>query len=376
MKSRLYITVLSFAVVAGVLSGCSSATKDKQTQLAELKTQQAKLAVEVRKLEGEIAKENPGAANEKSKDVAVSQLALRPFDYFVQTQGAIEAVDNILVSAKTAGIISQVFVKEGDNVSKGQILAQIDNSIVLRNIEEVKSGMDLANTVYQRQKNLWDQKIGTEVQYLQAKNNKESLEKRLATLNEQLDMSRIKSPIEGSVDEVSLKIGQNAAPGLPAFRVISGDKLKVKSNVSESYVTSIHKGDRVRISFSDINKTIEARVTFVGKSINQLSRTFPVEVALPADDDFRSNMIGVLRVIFHSEPAAIVVPINLVQEINGQKVVYTAEMDGAKLVARRNVVEVAGVFDNLAQIKTGLKAGDKIITVGYQGLNDGELVKI
>ncbi len=376
MKSRLYITVLSFAVVAGVLSGCSSATKDKQTQLAELKTQQSKLAVEVRKLEGEIAKENPGAANEKSKDVAVSQLALRPFDYFVQTQGAIEAVDNILVSAKTAGIISQVFVKEGDNVSKGQILAQIDNSIVLRNIEEVKSGMDLANTVYQRQKNLWDQKIGTEVQYLQAKNNKESLEKRLATLNEQLDMSRIKSPIEGSVDEVSLKIGQNAAPGLPAFRVISGDKLKVKSNVSESYVTSIHKGDRVRISFSDINKTIEARVTFVGKSINQLSRTFPVEVALPADDDFRSNMIGVLRVIFHSEPAAIVVPINLVQEINGQKVVYTAEMDGAKLVARRNVVEVAGVFDNLAQIKTGLKAGDKIITVGYQGLNDGELVKI
>ena len=376
MKSTFYVSILALAVMAGVLSGCSSATKDKQTQLAELKTQQAKLAVEVRKLEGEIAKENPAALNEKSKDVAVSQLALRRFDYFVQTQGAIEAVDNILVSAKTAGIISQVFVKEGDNVSKGQILAQIDNSIVLRNIEEVKSGMDLANTVYQRQKNLWDQKIGTEVQYLQAKNNKESLEKRLATLNEQLDMSRIKSPIEGSVDEVSLKIGQNAAPGLPAFRVISGDKLKVKSNVSESYVTSIHKGDRVRISFSDINKTIEARVTFVGKSINQLSRTFPVEVALPADDDFRSNMIGVLRVIFHSEPAAIVVPINLVQEINGQKIVYTAEMDGAKLVARRNVVEVAGVFDNLAQIKTGLKAGDKIITVGYQGLNDGELVKI
>ena len=376
MKSTFYVSILALAVMAGVLSGCSSATKDKQTQLAKLKTQQAKLAVEVRKLEGEIAKENPAALNEKSKDVAVSQLALRRFDYFVQTQGAIEAVDNILVSAKTAGIISQVFVKEGDNVSKGQILAQIDNSIVLRNIEEVKSGMDLANTVYQRQKNLWDQKIGTEVQYLQAKNNKESLEKRLATLNEQLDMSRIKSPIEGSVDEVSLKIGQNAAPGLPAFRVISGDKLKVKSNVSESYVTSIHKGDRVRISFSDINKTIEARVTFVGKSINQLSRTFPVEVALPADDDFRSNMIGVLRVIFHSEPAAIVVPINLVQEINGQKIVYTAEMDGAKLVARRNVVEVAGVFDNLAQIKTGLKAGDKIITVGYQGLNDGELVKI
>ncbi len=376
MKSTFYITLFVAVVFAGVLSGCSSAPKDKQTQLTELKAQQAKLASEVRRLEAEIEKESPGTVKEKSKEVAVATLSPRPFDYFVQTQGAIEAVDNITVSAKTAGIIVQVFVKEGDVVAKGQILAQIDNSIVLRNIEEVKSGMELANTVYQRQKNLWDQKIGTEVQYLQAKNNKETLEKRLATLNVQLDMSRIKSPIDGSVDEVSLKIGQNAAPGQPAFRVVSGDRLKVKSNVSESYVTAIHKGDKVSISFSDINKTIEARVTFVGKTINQLSRTFPVEVALPPNEDFRSNMTGVLRVIFHSEPAAIVVPINLVQDINGQKVVYTAELNGTKMVARRNVVEVAGVYDNLAQIKTGLKAGDKIITVGYQGLNDGELVKI
>lgn len=374
MKSKLYVTALSLIVTAVILSSCSSASKDKNTQLTELKAQQAKLATEIRKLEGEIAKENPETKKARMKDVGITQLTPKSFDYFVQTQGSIEAVDNILVSARTAGVISEVMVREGDVVSKGQTLAQIDNSMILRSIEEMKSAQDLAKTVYERQKNLWDQKIGTEVQYLQAKNNKENLEKRLATLNEQLDMSRIKSPVNGSVDEVSLKIGQNAAPGLPAFRVVSVDKLKMKANVSEAYVISINKGDKVKLSFPDINKELEATVTFVGKTINQLSRTFPVEVALPSLADLRPNMSGVLKVIFKTVPDALTVPVNVVQDINGQKIVYTAEAEGNNQVARRKVIEVAGIYGNFAQIK-GLKAGDKVITVGYQGLNDGELIK-
>ena len=376
MKSIRTISPILIAAMIALLPGCSSTTKDKPTQLAEMKAQQAKLAVEIHRLEDEIAAENPEGVVVRSKDVVVLELKPRSFDYFVQTQGAIEAVDNILVSARTMGVISQVFVKEGDEVTKGQTMAQIDNSIVLRNIEEVKSGLELATSVYQRQKNLWDQKIGTEVQYLQARNSKESLEKRLATLHEQLDMSRIKSPIDGSVDEVSLKIGQNAAPGAPAFRVVSGDKLKMKSNVSESYVTSIDKGNKAKLTFSDINKTVEAQITFVGKTINTLSRTFPVEVALPADEDLRPNMTGVLRVIFHTEPAAIVVPVNVVQEINGQKIVYTAMPEGNQWVAHKNIVEVGGIYDNLAEIKKGLASGDKIITTGYQGLNEGEFIKM
>ena len=374
MKSRLY-TNLSLAILVGIFTACSSSSADKPSQLKTLKTQQAELSTKISKLEKEIAAANPDSTSAKSKEVAVSQLALRPFDYYIQTQGAVVAVDNILVSARTMGVITQVFVKEGDVVTVGQTLAQIDNSILYRNVEELKSGLELATTVFERQKNLWNQKIGTEVQYLQAKNGKENLEKRLATLNEQLEMSRIKSPINGSVDDVEAKIGENTAPGAPAFRVVSGDKLKVKANISEAYVTSINKGDRVSIAFSDINKSIEARVTFVGKTINQLSRTFPVEVALLSNKDLRPNMTGVLKVIFHTESAAIVVPMNVVQDINGQKVVYTAQLDGKKMIARKNVVEVEGVYGNLAHVK-GLKAGDKIITVGYQGLNDGELIKI
>ena len=375
MKSKLLSLTLPTLTTALFVVACSSGSKDKSTQLAELKAKQAELASQISSLEKEISAENPTTATRRAKEVAVVELAPKPFDHYIKTQGAVEAIDNILVSAKTMGIVTQVFVREGDVVSKGQIMAQIDNSLTMRGIEEVKSGLDLATTVYNRQKNLWDQKIGTEVQYLQAKNNKESLERRLATLNEQLDMARIKSPINGSVDAVDVKIGQNAAPGAPAFRVVSSDRLKFIANVSEAYLTKVKKGNKVQIEFSDLDRIVSGQITFVGKAINQLSRTFPVEVSLPGNSDFRPNMSGELKLIFHSEAAALVVPVNVVQDINGQKVVYTAETIDGKLVAKKKVVTVVGVYGNLAQVDT-LKKGDKIITVGYQGLNDGELIKI
>jgi len=374
MKLKLSSLTLPIFATTLFVVACGP-SKDKSNQLAELKAQQVALASQISSLEKELSAENPTTVTRRAKEVAVVELTPKPFDHYIKTQGAVEAIDNILVSAKTMGIVTQVFVREGDVVSRGQILAQIDNSLTMRGIEEVKSSLDLATTVYNRQKNLWDQKIGTEVQYLQAKNNKESLERRLATLNEQLDMARIKSPINGSVDAVDVKIGQNAAPGAPAFRVISNDRLKFTANVSEAYLVNVKKGNKVKIEFSDLGKTVSGQVTFVGKAINQLSRTFPVEVALASSNDFRPNMSGELKLIFHSEEAALVVPVNVVQDINGQKVVYTAEMIDGKLVAKKNVLKVIGVFGNLAQVNT-LKKGDKIITVGYQGLNDGELIKI
>jgi membrane fusion protein (multidrug efflux system) len=375
MKSKLYSNLLATLATAVLLAACTGSSKDKAAELADLKAQQAVLATKISALEKEGTAQSPTGETRRAKEVGVITLEPRPFDHYIKTQGSVEAIDNILVSAKTMGVVTQVLVREGDLVSKGQVLAQIDNSLTLRGIDEVKSGLELATTVYNRQKNLWDQKIGTEIQYLQAKNNKESLDHRLASLNEQLDMARIKSPINGSIDEVAVKIGQNAAPGAPAFRVVSSDKLKFIAKVSESYVTEVKKGNRVQIAFSDLAKNVNGQVTFVGKTIDQLSRTFPVEVALSGSNDFRPNMSGELKIIFHSEPSAIVVPVNVVQDINGQKVVYTAETVDGKLVAKKNTVKVIGVFGNLAQVSE-LKIGDKIITVGYQGLNDGELIKI
>ena len=375
MKTKFYQTLP--AVVAVVfLTACSSTSVDKATQLTKLKTDQAALIKQITKLEKELAAENPNTVVVKSKDVGVAEVAPRKFDHYIQTQGKIDSEDNIVVSAKSMGVITQVFVREGDLVSKGQTLAQIDNTLMIRSIDELKAGLELSNTVYNRQKNLWDQKIGTEVQFLQAKNNKEGLEKRLATMNEQLDMTRIKSLINGTVDAVNVKVGENAAPGAPAFRVINTDRLKVVAGVSEAFITSIKKGNKVLVEISDTGKKIESTVSFVGRNIDQLSRTFPVEIALPTSADLRPNMTAVVRVIFYSDPAALCVPVNVVQDINGEKIVYVVETDGKQTVARKKVVEVVGVYGNLAQIKSGIKTGDKIITVGYQGLNDGEFVKI
>lgn len=374
MKSSIYSRLLIAFTVAGLLAACGA--PDKKTQLAKLKSQQADIAKEMKKLEDEIAKENPNAKKTaKPKDVAVTELATRKFNHFVQTQGSVESENNILVSARAMGVVTQVFVTEGQQVSKGQVLAQIDNSVLSISIESTKSQLELATSVYNRQKNLWDQKIGTEVQMLQAKTNKESLEKQLQTVQEQNDMNRIKSPINGIVDEVNAKVGETPAPGKHSFRIVNGSDLKLTARVSEAYVTNIKKGNAVIVNIPELKKDIPAKVTFVGNNIDPLSRTFNVEVKLPSDPNLRPNMTATIRVIFHSEDDAVVVPVNTIQSLNNEKIVYVAETKGKETVARKKVVIIAGVFANEAQVD-GLKAGDKLISVGYQGLNDGDPIKL
>lgn len=375
MKATIY-TRFAVILTAVILAACSAASPDdKKAELAKLKQQQADIAKQVLKLEGEIAKANPDSVKVKAKEVNITELAPRKFDYFVQTQGSVEAEDNIQVSSKTAGVVTAVYVKEGDAVSRGQVLAQIDNSVIQRNIEAMKAQLELANTVYERQKNLWDQKIGTEVQYLREKSTKENLEKQLASLQEQNSQTRITAPFSGTVDEVTAKVGENIAPGMPAARVVNTSNLKLKARVSEAYVTNIKKGNKVTVSIPELGgKDIMATVSFVGKTIDPLSRTFPVEVKLPSDANLRPNMTGVVRVIFQTVPDAIVVPVNVVQTINNEKVVFVYEANGKETVARKKVVTVNGVYDNFAQVQ-GLKKGEKIISFGYQGLNDGQAIK-
>jgi membrane fusion protein, multidrug efflux system len=376
MKSRIY-TQLSTVVIVALLTACSAATPDdKKAQLEKLKSQQADITKQIAQLETEIQKENPDStATVKSKDVAVTEVNPHAFDHYIQTQGKVESENDISVTAQTPGVITHVYVKEGQQVSKGQLLAQTDNAMIVRGIEAQQSQLELATAVYERQKNLWDQKIGTEVQYLQAKTNKESLEKQVASMQQQLEMTRIKSPISGTVDQVIAKIGEAVSPGMPAFRVVNTSDLKIVAGISEAYITNLKKGNKVLISIPEMKKDLESKVTFVGRSIDPMSRTFPIEVKVNGNGDLRPNMTGIIKVVYQTAPDAITVPINVVQEINGQKIVYIAETKGKQTVARRKVVTVDGVFNGVAQVQ-GLSKGDKVITFGYQGLNDGEFVKI
>lgn len=371
MKSITYIRYSLLIIAVAAVAAC---TPDKKAELEKLKNERAELDAKIAELEKDSTVVGK-SVEIKAKEVDVLELQPSVFNHYVQTQGHVEAEDNIMVSAKAMGVITQVYAKEGQAVSKGQVLAQIDNSVILRNIEGMKSQLELATSVYNRQKNLWDQKIGTEVQYLQTKTNKESLEKQLDALQEQNDMTRIKSPISGTVDEVSVKIGENIAPGQPAARVVNTSDLKLVSRISESFITDVKKGDNVEVNIPELDKTYKGTVSFVSKTIDLLSRTFSVEVKLPTDAMLRPNMSAVVKVIYHTEAAAIVVPVNTVQTVNNEKIVYVAEGDGKNLVARKKVVEVLGVFGEGAQVK-GLNKGDKVVTVGYQSLSDGENIKI
>jgi len=172
-----------------------------------------------------------------------------------------------------------------------------------------------------------------------------------------------------------VKVGENISPGMPAVRVINNSELKVVANVSESYITQVKKGDKVLINLPDLKKEVEANVTFTGRNIDPLSRTFVLEAELPSSAEFRPNMTALIRIVYASFPAVIVVPVNTVQDIKGERVVFIAEANGNQTIARKKVVTVDGVFDGLAQVK-GLAAGERIITAGYQGLTDGQFLKV
>jgi membrane fusion protein (multidrug efflux system) len=375
MKSTIYTRLFAVAL-AGVLVACSATSSDdKKKQLDELKKEQADLTKKISALEAEIAKANPDSSTVKTKDVSVAELSAKKFDHYVQTQGSVDAEENINVTAKSPGTVIQVYVTEGQAVSKGQILAQLDNSVIKANVEGMKAQLQLATTVYERQKNLWDQKIGTEVQFLKAKTDKEALEKQVAATLEQEDMTKIKAPISGTVDAVFAKVGEAASGLMPSFRVINTSNLKIKASVSEAYVTNIKKGNKVLVDIPEVKKQLTGQVTFVGKTIDPLSRTFAVEVSLPNNADLRPNMTAMIKVVYHTEASSIVVPVNVIQAVNNEKVVYVAEANGKQTVARKKKVTVDGVFGNEAQV-VGLKAGDKVITVGYQGLNDGDPIKL
>lgn len=346
-------------------------------KLNKVKKDEADLNEKIKAIDKEIAEaDTTKADSSKIKVVAATPVKPGSFKHFIDIQGRVDATENINVSPKMAGVVTRINVKEGDAVRFGQVLAEMDDQLVLQSIEEVKNSWSLANTMYEKQKALWDQKIGSEVQYLTAKNQKESLEKRKATLEEQLDMTRIKSPINGTVDLVSLRVGQTAAPGMPSIRVVNLSKLKAKADVAEAYASKVKKGNDVVVVFPDLNKEIKSKISFSGTVIDALNRTFTVEVNLDANvPDYHPNMIAVLKVIDYQSDSAIVVPINVIQNSEEGKYVFVAEEKDGKVVARKKMVTVGLSYNGETEVTSGLSISDKVITAGFQDLNDGEVLK-
>jgi membrane fusion protein, multidrug efflux system len=366
MKNITIFTALVFIAVA-----CGG-EKDKKTQLSELKTKQKDLNVQIAKLEKELGTGN----NAKTKKVQVFAVSNGDFSHYIEIQGRIEADRNVNASAQMPGVVRGVYVREGDYVAAGQVLAEVDPGTLYQNIQQLKTGLELSTTVFNKQKDLWDQKVGTEIAYLQAKGNKENLERQIAVLYEQLTKTKIVSPIAGTVDEVYLKIGEMASPGAPSIRVVNMTEIKAVADVAEVYSSKIAKGAKVIVHFPDLKKDVEGTVVFASKAINNLNRSFRVEVAFPYFNELRPNMIAIVKIEDYDNTSTMSVPINVVQTGEEGNFVMVAVEENGKKVAKRRKIEVGQIYKGSAEVKSGLKTGDQVVTIGYQDLNEGDLVKL
>jgi RND family efflux transporter MFP subunit len=214
------------------------------------------------------------------------------------------------------------------------------------------------------------------MQYLQAKAAKESLESQIDALKRQIDMTRIKSPISGTLEESMVKVGQAVSPAMPAFRVVNFGDLKVTADVAEAYTSKINVGDEVIVYLPDIKKEINAKVSFTSKYINPTNRTFSVEAKLQtATQDLKANMVAVLKINDYKSAKAFVLPVNLVRTDNSGEFVLVAKQENNQFVARKQIVETGLIYNGLAEILKGLEPGEKVITGGYLNLNEGEAVR-
>lgn len=359
---------LSYIAAILVLAACSNKPKDKATELADLKKQQSEINAKVTKLEAEVGTKD----SVKSTEVNEATIKTGKFTNYVQLQGRIDAQENVTAYPQSPGTITAIYVKVGQHVSRGQVLVQLDNSVLMQNIAQAEAQASLAQTVFQRQKNLWDQKIGTEVQYLQAKSNYEASQKQVSGLKQQANMFRITSPINGTIDQMDLKLGQVAQPGTTGIRIVNADVLKVKADVPESYVSSINQGDKVKVVVPDANDSLMATVTFAAKVIDASSRSFAVEIKLPERRTLRPNMTAIIKIANYTKSDAIVVPLNSIQKSESGDYVFVNEDN----IAKKRLVTEGASYGDKVEIKTGLKVGDKLITDGSTEVEDGDKVKV
>jgi len=368
-RSIIYIALIAFLVAC-------NATTDKKAELDKLKVQHDKLANQIAQLETEV---NPTGekAEVKSVTVKVTPSVACVFNHYIDVQGTVDGDQNIAVSPQMPGIVTAVYVKEGTTVKKGQVMVDLDNQVMKQSLEEVNTQLALANSIFEKQSALWEKKIGSEVQYLQAKSGKESLEQRVNTIKEQLKMSKIISPISGTVESVPLRVGQMASPGLPTstIRVINMSVAKISADVSEAYAARIKDGNDALVSFPDLGKEIDSKLTFTSRFIDPTNRTFKVECKIsPKDVELRANMIAYLKIKDYTNEKAFCLPVNYVQSNQDGKFVYIAKQNGKDWTAERRTIKVGKDYNGNIEVLEGIAAGENIITSGFQNLNGGEKV--
>lgn len=358
------------------LASCGGAdqTTDANAQ-AELKGIQLQIA-ELQKKEQILMKQLGGKETARTKLVEVQNIVLANFQNDLTVEGMVDAQNSTIATSKVPATVMAILVKEGQQVKTGQSLARLDNSSLLQSKLELEQQFEFAKTLYEKQLRLWKKGVGTEVQYLSAKNQMDALSKSLNTLNTNLDMYTIKAPINGSIEAIDIKVGQVAAPGMPYFKVVNVTNIKAIAEVSEAYAGSVHLGDAVAVEFPDLNKTINGRIGFASKLIDPLNRTFKIEIPLVGVADIKPNMVARLKITQYQKSNIITVPTNCVQVTENEAFVMLAKLENGKPIAHKQTIRIGLSNRNMSEVIDGLSLGDRVIVNGYQELVDGQVLQI
>ena len=376
MKKILFTLIIPMLFMA-CNSGDEPQTPDEiKNKINEYRAEIKKLNKNIEELKGKLELLEEGSDIKNA--VKVNTIVLKPtvFKHYFQATGNAEAINEAYISPQINGKINKIFVEEGDNVKKDQLLARLDTKILENNIKEVETSLELAKITYEKQKELWDKNIGSEIQYLQAKNKYESLKQRLATLRSQYDLSFIKSPIDGYVDNVSQKIGEIAVPGRTLFHIVNLNKIVIKAKVSEVYLPLIRKGDNISVNFPALpDILLKTKITRIGQVINPGDRTFLVETKIKNKNNFiKPNMLATFTINDYTNNNALVIPSFIIREDLNGYYIYLAVNQNGKWVANKQYIKTGKSYKGNTEVIEGLKPGDRVITDGYNNVSGGQII--
>jgi membrane fusion protein (multidrug efflux system) len=379
MKNPLLYLLPALLLVVG----CGTEVAEEETPqdlaeirqlLAEKQTELRTLKSEIADLEGQIETLDPNAR--KRVLVSTRSVDRTDFNHYVEIQGSIQTDDVVMVSSEMGGRVIDLKVQEGQSVNRGQLIAKLDLESIQKQIAEVETSLDLAREVYERQQRLWEQNIGSELQYLEAQNAVDRLERTLETLQFNYEKSSVYAPISGVVERVIVKEGEMTGPGSPIVQILNTREVMVVADVPENYLRAVQKGEMVDIEIPALNDQRKAKVTEVGRTINPGNRTFNIEVDLDNRNGLlKPNLLATVLINDYSEEDVITVPIELVQqEVGGKSYVFIVGESANGAVAQKVYVETGESYAGEIVIKTGLEGGESLIIEGARGLTNEELI--
>lgn len=359
-------TIIAASILLASCGGDKA--KNNDAELAKLKTERAKIDAQIKTIEAQAGKDNP----RKATPVATLEIVPTNFTSYIEVQSQVLGEENVLATPQAPGVVTNLNVKAGQKVNRGQVLATLDAAAIDQQIKGADIQMSLAKTLFEKTKTLYAQNIGSEIQMLQAKAQYEGAQKQKEALQAQRNMYRIISPISGTVDNVPLKVGEMASPGQSGIRVVSFDDLKAEANLGENYIGKVQTGDKVNLVFPDINDSINTKISYVSRQVDPVSRAFLVQIRLGNNKKIYPNMSCKMKIANYENANAIVVPVQVIQKTAKGDMVYITENNKAKAT----LVTVGRNANGMAEITKGLKVGDKVITEGFGDIDDGETIAL